>query len=104
MNFTLGDHYKNPKRNKACSIDLNIRKDMRKKFLKHIVPDQTDIWGQNISDRQFYTMPSTGIVNDQSGFANWLYGSMGKCKTEGKNCLEYRDDKFHRARIYKTIV
>jgi Family of unknown function (DUF5762) len=31
---------------------------------------------------RFYTMPCTTAVNDQTGFANWLYGAMpGKQKT-----------------------
>ena len=88
MNFTLDDYYKNPDRPKNCPID-EVRDDMREKFLKRIVPDPNDLWGQNISDRNFYTMPSTRIVNDQTGFAKWCYGSMGQCKSFGKNCLEY---------------
>ena len=34
---------------------------------------------------RFYTMPSTTAANDQTGFANWLYGSMpAKRSTEDK--------------------
>ena len=87
MNFTIDDYYKDPNRPQNCPID-QVRQDMRKKFLKRIVPDPTDLWGQNYSDRNFYTTPSTRIVNDQTGFANWCYGSMGQCKTYGRGCLK----------------
>lgn len=87
MNFTLDDYYKNPNRPENCPIG-EVRDVMRKKFLKRLVPDPTDLWGQNISDRNFYTMPSTRIVNDQTGFAKWCYGTMGQCKTNGRGCLK----------------
>jgi len=87
MNFTLNDYYKNPDRPQNCPIN-EVKNEMRTKFLKRIVPDPTDLWGQNISDRNFYTMPSTRIVNDQTGFANWCYGSMGQCKSNGIGCLK----------------
>ena len=87
MNFTIDDYYKDPNRPQNCPID-QVRQDMRKKFLKRIVPDPTDLWGQNYSDRNFYTTPSTRIVNDQTGFANWCYGKMGQCKTYGRGCLK----------------
>ena len=30
--------------------------------------------------RQYYTMPNTTVPNDQSAFANWLYGTENNCK------------------------
>jgi len=87
MNFTLDDYYKNPNRPANCQID-DVRGEMRKKFLKNIVQDPTDLWGQNISDRNFYTMPSTRIVNNQTDFAKWCYGTMGQCKANGRGCLK----------------
>jgi hypothetical protein len=45
-------------------------------------------------------MPSTTIVNDQEGFAKFLYHDLGKCKSEGKDCLKHRDNRFHRGRYY----
>ena len=87
MNFTINDYYKDANRPRNCPIE-KVRGDMRKKFLKRIVPDPTDLWGQNFSDRNFYTMPSTTVVNDQTAFANWCYGKMGQCKTYGRGCLK----------------
>ena len=88
MNFTLDDYYKNVDRPANCPVPL-VRDEMRKKFLKRIVPDPADLWGQNISDRNFYTMPNTKVVNDQTDFANYCYGTMGQCKANGKDCLKY---------------
>lgn len=87
MNFTLKDYYNDPNRPKNCPIK-KVRKEMRREFLKNVVPDPNDLFGQNISDRNFYTMPNTRIVNDQKAFANWCYESMGECKSSGKNCLK----------------
>ena len=88
MNFTMDDYYKNVDRPANCPVP-EVRKEMRKQFLKKVIPDPTDLWGQNFSDRNFYTMPNTRVVNDQTGFAEWCYGTMGQCKTNGKNCLKY---------------
>ncbi len=30
--------------------------------------------------RQYYTMPNTSVPNNQTEFANWLYGSETNCK------------------------
>lgn len=98
MNFTVGDHYNNPQRTAACQHTDKIKKDMRQKFLMHQVSDPNDIWGNNINDRPFLTMPNTKSVNDQKGFALWLYGDIGKCKSDGVNCLKNIDNRYHHAR------
>ena len=106
MNFTLGDNINNPQKNKACKLDDNIRKEQLNLFRKNINGDSTinkfDLYGNN--DRNFYTMPSTTIVNDQIGFAKYLFGDFGKCKSEGKDCLLYSDNKFNRGRYYTTNI
>lgn len=86
MNFTIADHYNNPNRPKNCNIK-DVGDMMRKQFNKRVVPDPNNLWGQNISDRNFYTMPVTTIINDSVEFGNLLYGNGGKCKSEGVNCL-----------------
>jgi hypothetical protein len=48
--------------------------------------DPTDVFGRSQSQRQFYTMPSTSIPNDQGSFQNWLYLIPGKtCKEGGRD-------------------
>lgn len=98
MNFTHGDHINNPNRPRACKYD-DIKDEMRKKFRSHIHTDSGDIWGKFISDRNYYSMPNTEIVNDQTGFALWCFGNSGQCKSEGINCLKQRDPTYHRGRI-----
>ena len=100
MNFTVGDHYNNPQKPEACPHTDEIKKDMRQKFLMHEVSDPNDIWGNNINDRQFMTMPNTRSVNNQKDFALWLYGDIGKCKSEGVNCLKNIDNRYHIARSF----
>jgi hypothetical protein len=99
MNFTIGDQIINPNKPAACPID-SVRKDQIKKYRLSAYPDPKDLFGKIVTDRNFYTMPSTTIVNDQEGFAKYVYGDFGKCKSEGKDCLKHRDNRFHRGRYY----
>lgn len=47
--------------------------------------DPTDVFGKTQGQRQFYTMPSSSIPNDQGSYQNWLYLIPGKtCKEGGK--------------------
>jgi hypothetical protein len=100
MNFTLDDFINNPNRQPACRYDKSKDK-MRSEFRKDIVPDPADLWGKNISDRQFFTMPWTTIVNEQTPFASWLYGKSGECKNLGLNCDKNRDNRYHQGRYYR---
>lgn len=100
MNFTLDDHLtNNVDKPPACPLD-KVKNKMREEFRKDIIPDPADLWGQNISDRQFFTMPWTTIVNNQTNFAKWLYGSAGECKNMGLNCDKNRDNRYHQSRYY----
>ena len=104
MNFTLGDLIGNPTRKKACDI-AKVREDQIKLFRTDLktgkqIIDNNDLYKTNINDRNFYTMPSTTIVNDQTGFAKFVFGDFGRCKSEGQDCLKHRDNRFHRGRYY----
>lgn len=48
--------------------------------------DPTDVFGKNQSQREFVTMPSTTIPNDQKSYQEWLY------KIPGKTCKEGNPD------------
>jgi hypothetical protein len=100
MNFTLGDHISNPSRSGACPMDKNIRDLEIKNYRFNIFPDVGDMYGKTITDRDFYTMPCTTVVNDQEGFLKFLYGDIGKCKSTGKDCLKHHDNQFSRGRYY----
>jgi hypothetical protein len=104
MNFILGDQITNPQRTKACDLDLKTRNEELKYFRKNIngnsTLDKYDLYSRNNNDREFYTMPSTTIVNNQKEFAHYLFGDFGRCKSEGKDCLKHVDNRFHRGRYY----
>jgi hypothetical protein len=98
MNYTVGDLIDNPSRLPACNYE-DVKDDIRKEFKSQLHTDISDLWGKFISDRNYYTMPNTDIVNDQTGFALWCFGSSGNCKTEGTDCLKQRDPTYHRGRM-----
>jgi hypothetical protein len=98
MNYTLGDLMENTNRSAACKYE-DSKEKIRKEFRSHLYSDSSDIWGKFITDRNFYTMPNTEIVNDQTGFALWCFGNSGECKTTGNNCLKQRDPTYHRGRM-----
>lgn len=101
MNFTVADQILNPNKQIACPInDKNIRLEEITQFRANTVLDPTDLYGKLISDRNFYTMPSTTVTNDQNGFAKFLFDGCSKCKLDGKNCLKYKNNKYHRGRLY----
>ena len=97
MNFTITDLMDNPDRLPACPYD-DVKDDIKKEFSKGVILDPVDLWGRNISDRNFFTMPWTTVTNDQSGFAQWAYGNSGECKTYGKNCDKNRDNSYNQGR------
>ena len=74
---------------KACNIDnIKIKKEMNNYFKTPIYKDVIDIYEKKFSDRQFYTMPSTTIPNDQEAFSKWLYTRQKTCKeNSGNQCL-----------------
>jgi hypothetical protein len=104
MNFTLYDNMTNPNRKEACNYN-NVKQDIRNAYKSKLYADELDIWGRNISDRNFYTMPSTTIVNDQTKFAEWVYKSTfengGNCKESGESCLLAIDPRYQKGRVVK---
>jgi hypothetical protein len=45
--------------------------------------DPTDVFGKTQSQRMFYTMPNSSVVNDQGSYQNWLYKIPGLTCKEG---------------------
>ena len=97
-NYILGDLIDNKDKLPACDYN-NVKNKMRQKFKKKIHTDISDLYGKYTSDRNFYSMPSTTIVNDRESLTKWLIGQSGECKTEGKNCLKWTDPSFQKGRI-----
>jgi hypothetical protein len=81
MNPSIADMTYNPDRPEACDItEEKIQDKIDDKFNARIFRDVNDIYNKHASQRQFYTLPSTTIPNNQGGFANWLYNRGPSCK------------------------
>jgi hypothetical protein len=90
MNVTLADLMDNTDRLVSNQkIDNDNNDD-----IEEIFEDPNDIYGRNYAQRQFYTMPTTTIPNDQTAFAKWLYETPETCKENPMNCLRYEDLRY----------
>jgi len=86
MNFNTitDDRYRAP----ACkSFDNStIKEKIEDKFNINLYRDVGDLYGKNNSQREFYTMPSTEVVSNQTSFAKWLYNTGPTCKEDTIKC------------------
>lgn len=87
MNVLLDEIKYNPTRPPADSIsNANNQIVLDDFFRVQWTSDPTDVFGRSQGQRQFYTMPSTSIPNDQGSYQNWLYLIPGKtCKEGGRD-------------------
>lgn len=97
-NFTMGDYYGNVDRPEVCPTSLEKSDEKIKESFNGLLPE--DYYQKNINFRDFYTLPVTKVVNDQTEFAKFLLGKSGECKHDGNNCLKNEDTKFHRGRFF----
>ena len=92
MNFTMDDYLNISdgyivNKNMACDPnDQEIKKEIDNSFNNNLFHDVSDVWGKMNSQRQFYTNPSTQIVNDRESFQNWLSMSPETCKENQEAC------------------
>ena len=94
MNVLVDEIKYNPTRPMAASItDPSVKVGLDDFFRTEFYSDPTDVFGKTQSQRQFITMPSTSIPNDQDSYQNWLYRIPGKtCKEGGREaCLPGTD-------------
>lgn len=79
----------------ACSVsDKKINDKISNFYETTMFQNVDDIYNTQTSSRQFYTVPSTKIPNEQTLFANWLYNRGPSCKeNNGIQCYNniYRD-------------
>lgn len=91
MNVLMSEYSENPRRKAACDISKNKTKKVVKKYFDdNLYRDVSDIFDKNASDRNFYTMPSTTIPNDQTAYAKFLYAQGKTCK-EGDGMACYKN-------------
>jgi hypothetical protein len=94
MNVLIDEIKYNPTRPMAASVmDPSVNIVLDDFFRTEFTSDPTDVFGKTQSQRQFITMPSTSIPNDQGSYQNWLYKIPGKtCKEGGREaCLPGTD-------------
>jgi len=76
-------------RDSACLYydDPNIAAKVETNFDNNLYRDVSDLYNKRNSQRQYYTMPSTTIPNEQTSFAKWLYLSPPTCKEDSIRCV-----------------
>ena len=72
----------NRDRKEACTTN-DMKENINNKFEFNLYKNIGDVFGNENSQRQFYTMPSTTIPNNRKDFADWLYKTPPTCKEQG---------------------
>ena len=82
MNVLMTDVTSFPDRPPACDITRSEVQRRADDLQAHnLYVDSDDIYGHRSSSRHpFYTNPVTTLPNDQTAFAQWLYGSGPTCR------------------------
>jgi len=94
MNPNITDYNGDPP--VACnSDDEDIKDSMTVNYNHKLFRDVDELWERENSQRQFYTIPNTGIPNLQKEFANWNWKVPKTCKGDGY-CLRFEDLRFKR--------
>lgn len=67
---------------KPCTSYNNkgIQKNIEEKFNTNLYREANDIFNKNNSQRQFYTVSTKTVPNDQESYRNWLYSTPPTCK------------------------
>lgn len=71
--------------------DTEIKEKIEDKYNYNLYRDVGDLYGKSNSQRQFYTMPSTTIPNNQTSFAKWCYSTGPTCKETSVYCAPQMD-------------
>ncbi len=82
MNVLLTDIGAFPDRPQACDITRpEVRRRADDLGAHNLYVDSDDIYGaRSGASHAFYTTSATSMPNDQTGFAQWLYGSGPTCR------------------------
>jgi hypothetical protein len=103
MNVLISEISMNPLRPAAGNVQgVKIRSDLDSYFDTMFTADPGDTFNRTQSQRQWVTMPSTTIPNDQESYQNWLYrvegrtckeGNLGACNFSTDNKMPWREMK-----------
>lgn len=102
MNVQLTDYRDQPNRESLSKVteanDPEMKQAISKAFYDRIYRDVSDVYSSVASDRNFYTMPSTTIPNDQKAFAEFCYGTPPTCKEgNGYQCVANLEPRLRQA-------
>ena len=88
MNVLISEISDNPYRNPAASVTATkVKAELDDYFETMFASDPGDAFQRTQSQRQWVTMPSTTIPNDQSALADWLYRVPGQTCKEGNTSV-----------------
>jgi hypothetical protein len=74
MNVMPSDISKFPNRPPACDLsEKSVQDRVQQNFEVGLHRSDGDMYKRSASDRQFYSMPSTTMPNDQDSYMHWLY-------------------------------
>jgi hypothetical protein len=81
---------------KACDInDSDVKNKVEKDFGQGLYQNIGDVYQKNNSQRQYYTVPVSSGINEQTDFANWLYKVPPTCKEgNGDQCVANNSKNF----------
>jgi hypothetical protein len=92
MNVLISEISDNPYRDPAANVQgVAVKSQLDSYFQTMFANNPGDVFNRTQSQRQWYSMPSTTIPNDQESFQNWLYRTPGQTCKEGNQaaCTYY---------------
>ena len=86
-NYMMTDDVNRPS---ACPSD-EVNEQINEAYFAQFERDPTDFFNKKHSQRQFFSNPNTKSMNDQEGYAKWLYGGPNKksCKENPSVCTGF---------------
>jgi len=91
MNINLITDHKEKEKAPPSWNNEKVQAKIEDKFNFNLYRDVGDLYGKSNSQREFYTMPSTSIPNEQTSFAKWLYATGPTCKEKSIYCAPKMD-------------
>jgi hypothetical protein len=84
MNVLISEISDNPYRAPAANVQsIAVKSELDGYFQTMFANNPGDVFNRTQSQRQWVTMPSTTIPNDQESFRDWLYRIPGQTCKEG---------------------
>ena len=100
MNFLVTD--KRDKKPACKSVkDKKVEKLVEDKFNIGLFKDINSVYNNENSQREFYTMPNTEVMNRQKDFGEWLYLTPKTCKEgNGNQCVGNNSERLNGSSYY----